>query len=118
MTQGAGSGLSSTGAVGDRTSAYLEGQLDVLRVQLASLEAADEHRRGELAAARAEAAEAQATLRESQARLEEHRHLIEDLRQRLAAAQATQTRAEQERAAVIEALGWRAKRRMGQPAPD
>jgi chromosome segregation ATPase len=92
--------------------AHLEGQIEVLRGQLASLEAADEHHRGEFAAARAEAAEAQATLRETQARLAERQQTIDDLRHRLEAAQASQSRAEQERTAVIEALGRRAKRRL------
>jgi chromosome segregation ATPase len=98
--------------------AYLEGQLDVLRAQLAGLEAADEHHRAELATAQAEAAEAQAIAREAQARLEECRQSSVDLRDRLKAAEAAQVRAEQERAAVIAALGWRAKRRMAQaPSP-
>jgi chromosome segregation ATPase len=92
--------------------AYLEGQLDVLRTQLAGLEAADEHHRAELATARAEAAEAQAMARESQARLQDCRQLNADLRGQLESAQAAQARAEQERTAVIAALGWRAKRRL------
>jgi chromosome segregation ATPase len=119
MTQRADSSPPVTAVAADsagrqKSIAYLEGQLDVLRTQFAGLEAADEHHRAELAAARADAAEAQATLREAQSRLEDRRQLIEDLRTRLDAAQSAQARAEQERTAVIEALGRRAKRRLSQ----
>jgi predicted nucleic acid-binding Zn-ribbon protein len=93
--------------------AHCEGQIEMLRAQIAGLEATDEHHRVELEAARAEAADAQAGLREAQARLEERQHLVEDLRARLEAARTAQSRAEQERAVVIEALGRRAKRRLG-----
>jgi chromosome segregation ATPase len=95
---------------------FLEGQIEVLRTQLAGFEAADEHHRAELVAARAEAAEAQATLRESQARLDDRLQLIADLRSQLEATRAALARAERERAAVIEALGWRAKRRLTRPS--
>jgi chromosome segregation ATPase len=128
MAHGASSDLSMTPAVagsvvtgadpadpGRRalTIAHCEGQIEALHAQVAGLEAADEHHRAELASARAEAADAQAGLREAQGRLEERQRLVEDLRGRLEAAQAAQSRAEQERTAVIEALGRRAKRRLG-----
>ncbi|GAA5200197.1 hypothetical protein GCM10023322_77530 [Rugosimonospora acidiphila] len=120
MAQSAESGHAAT--VKDRTAtaeggrgghvAHLEGQIEVLRGQVAALEAADEHHRAELSAAVAEAAEARGTLRESQARLKERQQVIDDLRKRLDTVQAAQARAEQERSAVIEALGRRAKRRL------
>ncbi len=127
MKQAAGPDQTATGSFGEIPGtqeprpdaariAYLEGQIDALRAQIASLEAADEHHRVELAAAHAGAAEAQAGLREARARLEERGHLVDDLRKRAEAAEAAQDRAERERAAVIEALGRRAKRRLGEPA--
>lgn len=126
MKQAAGLDRTATGSVGETPGtqesrldaariAYLEGQVDVLRAQIASLEAADEHRRAELAATHDDAAEAQAGLREARARLEERGHLVDNLRRRVEAAEAAQDRAERERAAVIEALGRRAKRRLGEP---
>lgn len=93
--------------------AYLEGQVEAYRAQVATLEATDEHRRGELAAAQDEAADAQASARELRARLEERQHLVEELRDRLKSAKDDKVRADQERAAVIASLGWRAKRKLG-----
>lgn len=93
--------------------AYLEGQVEAFRAQVATLEATDEHRRGELAAAQDEAADAQATARELRARLEERQHLVEELRDRLKSAKDDKARADQERTAVIASLGWRAKRKLG-----
>lgn len=127
MKQAAGPDRTATGSVGETPGsresrpdatriAYLEGQVDALRAQIASLEAADEHHRVELAAAHDAAAEAQAGLREARARLEERGHLVDDLRRRVEAAEAAQECAERERAAVIEALGRRAKRRLGELA--
>jgi chromosome segregation ATPase len=124
MAHGVGSDLPMTGAVADPLDgrdpggraaaiAHREGQIEMLRAQVAGLEAADEHHRAELAAAQAEAADAQAGVREAWARLEERQHLVESLRERLDAAQAAQSRAEQERTLVIESLGRRAKRRLG-----
>ncbi|MQA25666.1 MAG: hypothetical protein GEU94_09365 [Micromonosporaceae bacterium] len=92
--------------------AHMEGQVEAFRAQVATLEATDEHRRGELAVAQEEAADAQATARELRARLEERLHLVEELRDRLKTAKDDKARAEQERAAVIASLGWRAKRRL------
>ncbi|HEY1487947.1 MAG TPA: hypothetical protein VGF84_17710 [Micromonosporaceae bacterium] len=100
----------------DTRSAYAEGQADALRAQLAALEAADEHHRAELAAAVAEAAEAHAAVREIQKRMADRDHTIAELRRRLERAHAAQDRAEQERAAVIAALGRRARRRLVRPA--
>jgi chromosome segregation ATPase len=96
------------------STAYLEGQVDALRAQLAALDAADEHHRAELAAALAAVAEAQTALREAQKRLSDRDQVIDDLRDRLQLAQSAQARAEQERTAIISALGWRVKRRLEQ----
>jgi chromosome segregation ATPase len=98
------------------STAYLEGQMDALRAQLAAFEAADEHHRAELSAALAGAAEAQTALREAQKRLADREQTIDELRNRLDLAQAAQVRAEQERTAIIGALGWRVKRKLDQTA--
>lgn len=94
-------------------AARAEGQVEVLETQLAMLQAADEHRRGELAAALQEAADARAAEREWQGRLEESRRMVTELRERLAAAETALRRAEDERAAVIAALGRKARRTLG-----
>ena len=96
--------------------AYLEGQVEALSSQAAALEATDEHRHGELTAALAEVADAQATARELRGRLEERQQLVEELRGRLKSALDDKARAEQERAAVIASLGWRAKRKLNDTA--
>jgi chromosome segregation ATPase len=87
--------------------AHLEGQLEELREQVAALEAADEHRRVELADARAETAEAHAAAKEARARAEERRHLIEELRGQLEKLRAADGASGDEN----RALGWRARRR-------
>lgn len=92
--------------------ARLEGRLESLQSHVASLEAEDEHRRAELAGARAEAADAQAAIREAQARVEESKRLMDELRKKAELAEAARSRAEDERTAVIAALGWRARRRL------
>ena len=99
--------------------AVLQGRVQALEGQLAMLAAADEHRRAELQAALTEAAEARGAQREWQARLDDSRSLIAELRARLAVAEEALARAEEERAAVIAALGRRAKkelRRQSAPA--
>jgi hypothetical protein len=76
---------------------------------VAALEAADEHRRVELADAHAETADAQAAAREAQARAEERRHLIKELRDQLKELRPDgddRSRGEETR------LGWRARRRL------
>ena len=90
----------------------LEGQVRALESERAMFHAADEQRRVELEAARAEAADARAAEREWQGRVEEIRRLVDELRARLATAEETRSRAEQERAAVIAALGRRGRRRL------
>ena len=95
--------------------ARLAGQVEVLASQLAELQSADEHHRAELEAARAEQAEARAAEREWQGRLEESRRMIAELRDRLSAAEAAKVRAEEERQAVIAALGRKARRHLADP---
>jgi chromosome segregation ATPase len=88
--------------------AHLEGQIEELREQVAALEAADEHRRVELADAHAETAEARSEAREAQARADERRQLIKELRGQIEELRpAGADRAQDEN----RALGWRARRR-------
>ena len=113
-------GATSDSALDDRTPlgrlrqaelrvAFLEGQLEALRAQVAAVEATDEHRRTELAAARSEAAEAEAAAREARARAEERRHLIDELRTRLAGiSESTAEREPVERG--TRSLRWRGRR--------
>lgn len=96
--------------------ARLEGQVEVLASQLAQLQAADDHHRVELEAVRAEQAEARAAEREWQGRLEESRRMIAELRDRLTTAEAARARAEEERQAVIAALGRKARRHLADPS--
>ena len=94
------------------TIARLEGQVKVLGEQLASLDAADEHHRADLQAARAEAAEAQAAVRVGEARVEAANRSVAELRERVRLAEEARGAAERERTAVIAALGWRARKRL------
>jgi chromosome segregation ATPase len=93
--------------------ARLQGEIAVLRDQVTAAAVVAEHQRVELDAARREAAEAQAAQRADQARLEEIRRTVADLRKHSADVEAALHRAEEERAAVIAALGRRARRHLG-----
>lgn len=97
--------------------ARLKGQVEVLEHRIAALDAADEHRRAELESARAEAADARAELKESRARVDEWRRQLADARERLVEAERQRVQAESERAAVIAALGRRARKQLAD-APD
>lgn len=92
--------------------AQLEGQLGVLHERLGAQDAADEHHRAELEAARTEAAGARAELKEAHVRVEEWRRLVAEARERQALADRQRDRAEQERAVVIAALGRRARKHL------
>lgn len=92
--------------------ARLQGQLDGLRERIGAQDAADEHHRVELETARAEAADARAELKEAQVRVEEWRRQVSEAREREAKADGQRERAEQERAAVIAALGRRARKHL------
>jgi predicted RNase H-like nuclease (RuvC/YqgF family) len=89
--------------------AHLEGHQEALQAQVAALEAADEHRRSELAEAHAEAADARAAAREAQARVEERRHLVDELREQLGEARAARSESKSDDGG--KALGWRTRRR-------
>jgi chromosome segregation ATPase len=93
--------------------ARLQGEVAALRDDRAAAEVAAEHQRAELDAVRQEAADAQAAQRVDQARLEEIRRVVSDLRERADEADQSRRRAENERAAVIAALGRKARRLLG-----
>ena len=92
--------------------ATLEGELRAVQERLSAQDAADEHHRAELEVARAEAADARAELRDAQARMDERRREIAEAQERVAAADRRTRVAEQERAAVIAALGRRARKHL------
>ena len=119
MTGGASESVPS--AAGDDRSgnellrvevAHLRGQLEVLQQRISAQDAADEHHRVELEMARADAASARAEQRDAQVRVEEWRRLVAESRERLAAAERQWDQAEAERAAVIAALGRRARKQL------
>lgn len=97
--------------------ARLHGQLDALQERLSAQDAADEHHRAELDTARAEAADARADLKEAQVRAEEWRRQVSQAHEREAKADLQRERAEQERAAVIAALGRRARKQLNPSDP-
>lgn len=97
--------------------ARLEGQIEVLQERLGAQDAADEHHRVELESARAETADALARLKEAQVRVEEWRRSVTEARERQALAECQRDRAEEERAAVVAALGRRARKQLGSVDP-
>lgn len=90
--------------------ARLNGQIEVLHERLSAQDAADEHHRVELETARSESAEALAHLKEAQVRVEEWRRRVTEADERRALAERQREQAEQERAAVIAAMGRRARK--------
>lgn len=90
--------------------ARLSGQIEVLQQRLSAQDAADEHHRVELETARSETADALAHLKEAQVRVEEWRRRVTDAEERQALAECQREQAEQERAAVIAAMGRRARK--------
>lgn len=93
--------------------ARLNGQLEALRERMVAQDAADEHHRAELEAARAETADARVAHKEAQTRVEEWRRQVADASERLAVAERQRDAAERERAAVISAMGRRARKQLG-----
>lgn len=91
----------------------LSGQIEVLRERLSAQDAADEHHRVELETARSETADALAHLKEAQVRVEEWRRRVSEAEDRFALADRQREQAEQERAAVIAAMGRRARKLLG-----
>lgn len=98
--------------------ARLEGQVQALLERLGAQDAADEHHRAELEAARTDAADVRAELKEAQVRVEEWRRLVADARERLALAERQREIAERERAAVISAMGRRARKQLERTDPE
>lgn len=97
--------------------ARLQGQIDVLRERLGAQDAADEHHRVELETARSEAADTLAQAKEAQVRVEEWRRRVSEAGERQALAERQREQAEHERAAVIAALGRRARKHLDTPEP-
>jgi chromosome segregation ATPase len=93
-----------------------QGELDATQAQLAGLMAAEEHWRVELEAAKEDAASCRSSLihvqHQHEERLESTRRQITKLEDELAEARRLQRQAEQERAAVIAALGRRARKQL------
>lgn len=89
-----------------------QGQIEVLQERVSAQDAADDHHRVELESARAETADALARLREAQVRVEEWRRRLADAEERLVLAERQRAQAQQERAAVIAALGRRARKHL------
>ena len=92
--------------------ARLQGQIEVLRERLSAQDAADEHHRVELETARAETGDTLSHLKEAQVRVEEWRRRVADAEERQGLAERQRELAEQERAAVIAALGRRARKHL------
>lgn len=95
-----------------REIAGLEGRIEALQQRLSAQDAADEHHRVELEAARVDVADARAELREAQVRVEEWRRQVAEAREREAASARRCEDAERERAAVIAVLGRRARKQL------
>ena len=92
--------------------ARFNGQIQVLQERLGAQDAADEHHRAELERARAETADALAQLGRAQVHVEEWRHRVAAAEERQSLAERQREHAEQERAAVIAALGRRARKQL------
>lgn len=96
--------------------ARTEGELAATREQAAALVANEVQLRVELEAAKAEGVAAQTSLTHAQRLADERAEALQtrvaDLSQQLEEARRSRLQAEQERAAVIAALGRRARRRL------
>ena len=87
----------------------LEGELAVLRERTSAQDAADEHRRAELEAARLDASSARADLAAAQVRVEEWRRVVAEARERLTSAELRCERSEDERAVLVAMLDRKRK---------
>lgn len=96
--------------------AHTQGELEATRAQLAEAMAAEQHSRVELEAAKEDAVTCQTSLAHFQHQYEERlaskQRQIDGLEADLAEARRLQRQAEQERAAVIAALGRRARKQL------
>ena len=90
--------------------ARLNARIEVLQERLGAQDAADEHHRAELDAARAETADALVHMKEAQVRVEEWRRRVADAEERRALAERQREQAEHERTAVIAVMGRRARK--------
>lgn len=99
------------------TVARLQGELESTRVQIASLEAVVEQLRAELAATHEDASSARSDLAHFQRRADDRvrtaEHQAEALRAELDEERSRCRVAEEERHAVIAALGRRGRRKLG-----
>ena len=93
--------------------AQVRSKVDELVQHMAALDAVEDQHRVELNATRAEATEAQAALREWQAKAEEWRRQLKETKHRLETAESRVRRAEEDRSAVIAALGRKGRRLLG-----
>ena len=89
-----------------------DGQLEAISARVVAQDAADEQRRVELEVALRELGDVRADLKEAQIRADEWRRTVDELRVRLGAAERQRDEAVQERAAVIAALGRRARKEL------
>jgi hypothetical protein len=96
--------------------AFLEGRLAQLQDQLAAALASEEQDRQELEISRVELSVATAALAQAQREAADReallRRRLSELEDQVAEARRIQHTAEKERAAVIAALGWRARRHL------
>ena len=89
-----------------------DGQLEAISARVVAQDAADEQRRVELEVALRELGDVRADLKEAQIRADEWRRKVDELRVRLGEAERQRDEAVQERAAVIAALGRRARKEL------
>jgi hypothetical protein len=96
--------------------AHLEGELEATRQQVAGMSATEAQLRLELERVQVEAATAQTSLSHAQRLADEQTKVLKarvaDLEEERAGLRRSRDQAEQERAAVIAALGRRARRRV------
>ena len=93
-------------------AARLGGQFSAINARVVAQDAADEQRRVELEAALREVGDVRAELKEAQIRADEWRRKADELRDRVREAEQQRDLAVQERAAVIAALGRRARKEL------
>lgn len=98
--------------------ARLGGQLEAINERVGAQDAADEHRRVELEVALRELGDVRGELKEAHVRVDECRRRVAEMRELLVQAERQRDEAVQERAAVISALGRRARKEIEKLAHD